>query len=200
VNYRSATAVRPLLDYIAVRRILTAKERRGPMETLLERYRGYLVGEPGLTPGTARCYLDVIRPFVATRVSGSQDGRVDFAGLTGAEVSGFILASCLDAERDCEADRDVAAVVVEIPARRGSDPGSVGRCGSLGGQPAAGRSALGPELAQVRRLLASCTGDGPEAAGLRHHGGAVPPWVTCRAGRCPDAGRDRLAGPGPAAW
>jgi integrase/recombinase XerD len=95
VNYRSAKAMRPLLDYLAVRGVLTAEDAAGgPVETLLERYRCYLIGERGLTPGTGRCYLDAIRPFVANRVSGSQGGQVDLAGLTGAEVSGFILASC----------------------------------------------------------------------------------------------------------
>ena len=51
--------------------------RRGPVEELLGRYRGYLVGERGLTPGTARGYVDCVRPFVATRLRGdvARSGR-----------------------------------------------------------------------------------------------------------------------------
>ena len=41
----------------------------GPVEELLGRYRDYLLGERGLTAGTARGYVDCVRPFVATRAA-----------------------------------------------------------------------------------------------------------------------------------
>ena len=61
------------------------------MEELLGRYRDYLVGERGLTAGTARGYVDFVRPFVATRLHGEV---LDLAGLTAADVTGFVLAAC----------------------------------------------------------------------------------------------------------
>lgn len=61
------------------------------MPALLERYRAYLISERGLTAGTARCYLDAIRPFVTSRLRGDQ---LDLTGLTAADVTGFVLAAC----------------------------------------------------------------------------------------------------------
>jgi hypothetical protein len=40
-----------------------------------------------LTPGTARCYLDAIRPFLESRL---RDEALDLAGLTAAHVTGFV--------------------------------------------------------------------------------------------------------------
>jgi hypothetical protein len=92
VNCRSTKAMRPLLDYLGAQGVLLPRVVPvGPVQTLLERYRCYLVGEHGLTTGTARCYLDAVRPFVASRLRGDE---LDLAGLTAAEVSGFVLATC----------------------------------------------------------------------------------------------------------
>jgi integrase/recombinase XerD len=44
-----------------------------------------------LTPGTARCYLDAIRPFLESR---QRDEALDLAGLTAAHVTGFVVAAC----------------------------------------------------------------------------------------------------------
>jgi integrase/recombinase XerD len=59
------------------------------VELLLERYREYLLGERGLTAETARGYVDLVRPFVVSRV-GENDG-LDLAGLTPGEVLDFVL-------------------------------------------------------------------------------------------------------------
>jgi integrase/recombinase XerD len=92
VNYRSMKAMRPLLSYLDQLGLLPAAEVAvGPVPDLLERYRAYLISERGLTPGTARCYLDAIRPFVTSRLRG---GELDLAGLTAADVTGFVLAAC----------------------------------------------------------------------------------------------------------
>ena len=55
---------------------------------LLERYRRYLVGERGLGAPTARGYVDLIRPFVVSRATADE---VDVAGLSAADVVGFVL-------------------------------------------------------------------------------------------------------------
>ncbi|MGH3627555.1 MAG: tyrosine-type recombinase/integrase, partial [Sciscionella sp.] len=62
-----------------------------PVENLLGRYRDYLIGERGLTSGTARGYVDFVRPFVVTRLRGEV---LDFAGLTAGDVTGFVLSAC----------------------------------------------------------------------------------------------------------
>lgn len=93
VEYRSMRALRPLLDYLAPLGVLPvpAVILAGPVEELLGRYRDYLLVERGVTPGTARGYVDLVRAFVASRMSGEM---LELASLTVAEVTGFILAAC----------------------------------------------------------------------------------------------------------
>jgi len=57
---------------------------------LLEQFRGYLTVERGLTAGTVRGYVDIVRPFVESRVTSS--GEVELWELTPADVLGFLLA------------------------------------------------------------------------------------------------------------
>lgn len=65
----------------------------GPVEEVLERYRGYLIVERGLGKPTARGYIDSLRPFLQGRVS--PDGlRMDLDDLTAADVSEFVVARC----------------------------------------------------------------------------------------------------------
>lgn len=92
-EYRSAKAMQPLLDYLAPLGVLPVAGvvPLGPVEDLLDRYRGYLLGERGLTEGTVRGYVDVVRPFVASRLDGD---ALDLAGITAADVTGFVLAAC----------------------------------------------------------------------------------------------------------
>ena len=93
MEYRSLKALRPLLDYLAPLGVLPIPQEvpPDPVEELLGRYRAWLLVERGLTPGTARGYVDCVRPFVATRVRGDV---LEFTGLTAAEVTGFVLAAC----------------------------------------------------------------------------------------------------------
>jgi integrase/recombinase XerD len=93
VEYRSVRALRPLLEFLAPLGVLPVPQvvPPGPVEELLGRYRGYLIGERGLTSGTARGYVDFVRPFAATRLHG---GVLDFASLTAADVTGFVLGAC----------------------------------------------------------------------------------------------------------
>src|SRR5947209_9310837 len=57
---------------------------------LLEQFRRYLTVERGLAAGTARGYVDIVRPFVESRVSSI--GVVDLWELSPADVLGFLLA------------------------------------------------------------------------------------------------------------
>jgi integrase/recombinase XerD len=57
---------------------------------LLEQYRRYLTVERGLTAGTARGYVDIVRPFVESRMTST--GEVALWDLSPADVLGFLLA------------------------------------------------------------------------------------------------------------
>jgi len=155
VNYRSLKAMRPLLDYLAAQGVLLPEVVAvGPVEAMLERYRCYLVSERGLTTGTARCYLDAIRPFVASRLRGDQ---LDLVGLTAAEVSGFVLATCPG-----RATGTAKLIVTTLRSLlnflhvEGLIPVSLAAAvPAVAGWRLAGLP-QGLEPAQVRRLLASC--------------------------------------------
>lgn len=92
-EYLSMRALAPLLDYLAPLGVLPVEEpvEMGPVEELLADYRRYLLGERGLTEGTARGYVDKVRPFVASRVRG---GVIGWGGLIAADVTGHIREAC----------------------------------------------------------------------------------------------------------
>ena len=93
-SLRIAQGLVPLLGYLRALGVVPRPEQptRSSTELLLDRYRGYLLVERGLTAGTARGYLDLVRPFVASRVH--EGGELDLAGLTSGDVLGFVLADC----------------------------------------------------------------------------------------------------------
>jgi len=93
VEYRSVKALQPLLDYLAPLGVLPVplEVRPDAVEGLLGRYGDDLLGERGLTAGTVRGYVDCVRPFVVTRARGEV---LDLAGVTAADVTGFVLATC----------------------------------------------------------------------------------------------------------
>ncbi|MGI8612723.1 MAG: site-specific integrase [Nocardioidaceae bacterium] len=93
VEYRSVKALRPLLGFLEPSGVLPLPQEvlLDVVEDLLGRYRDYLIGERGLTSGTARGYVDFVRPFVATRRHGEM---LDFASLNAADVTGFVLSAC----------------------------------------------------------------------------------------------------------
>ena len=59
-------------------------------DELLEQYRRYLMVERGLTAGTARGYVDIVRPFVESRVTTT--GETELWELSPADVLAFLLA------------------------------------------------------------------------------------------------------------
>lgn len=63
----------------------------GPVETVLAGHREYLSRARGLRETTARGYVDVVRPFVGSRLGA--DGRLTWDSLTAADVIGFVVAS-----------------------------------------------------------------------------------------------------------
>jgi len=93
-SLRIAGGLVPLLAYLRGLGAVPAADEPAlsNVELLLGRYREYLLVERGVTAGTARGYLDCVRPFVSSRARG--DGEVDLAGLTPQDVLGFVLADC----------------------------------------------------------------------------------------------------------
>jgi site-specific recombinase XerD len=81
-----------VLGYLRGLGVVPAEELRSLTAAgeLLEQYRRYLTVERGLTAGTARGYVDIVRPFVQSRVNGA--GEVELWELSPAEVVGFLLA------------------------------------------------------------------------------------------------------------
>jgi integrase len=156
VEYRSVKALRPLLDYLAPLGVLPVPQevRLDAVEELLCRFRDYLFGERGLTAGTVRGYVDCVRPFVAGRARGDV---LDLAGVTAADVTGFVLAAC--------PGRAVGSAKLIVCALRsllgwlhvtGAVPVSLAAAvPSVAGWRLSGLP-KGLEPAQLRRLLASC--------------------------------------------
>lgn len=93
VEYRTAKAMRPLLEFLAPLGVLPLEPPvpLDPVEEVLSRYRSYLLDERGLAPATVVCYVHLARPLIASR---SHGGRLDLAGLSAADVIGFVLATC----------------------------------------------------------------------------------------------------------
>jgi len=126
----------------------------GPAGPILDRYRRFLRSERGLTGTTVHRYVDCVRPFLDARI---QDGGLELASLTSADVTSFVVAWCpsrntgvakltLTALRsflgflhlDGIAERSLVPAVPPVLHRR------------LAGLP------KGLERDQVRRLLAAC--------------------------------------------
>ena len=87
-----AVRMAPLLGYLHERGVMPVAELV-PLTAagdLLEQFRRYLTVERGLTAGTVRGYVDVVRPFVESRVTSA--GEVELWELTPADVLGFLLA------------------------------------------------------------------------------------------------------------
>ena len=69
-----------------------APTAEGPVDRLVERYRGYLLGERGLAVGTVQYYERVARLFLAKVAM--PDGELDLGRLGASDVSRFVLEEC----------------------------------------------------------------------------------------------------------
>jgi integrase/recombinase XerD len=161
-----AVRMAPLLGYLRELGVVPMVEL-APLtvaEDLLDRYRQYLLVERGLTPGTVRGYVDIVRLFIESRVS--PVGELELWELSAADVLGFVLSQTEQRSRK-SAKLMVSALrsllrylhVQGLVARplAGAVPSVAGW--RLAGLP----RALDPE--QVRRLLESC--DRSSVAGVR---------------------------------
>jgi integrase/recombinase XerD len=94
-NYVTARAMAPLLGYLrglGVAPVASPRVAVGAVEVLLADYRAYLAVERGLTADTIEGYVLAVRPFLDGRV---RDGdELDLAGLSAADVVGFVVARC----------------------------------------------------------------------------------------------------------
>ncbi len=93
-NHRTAKGLAPLLGYLrTVGAVPPPAPARAstPVEALLERYRRYLLVERGLSAGTVRGYVDVVRPFLA---GGASVEGIDLERLTAADVTAYVVAAC----------------------------------------------------------------------------------------------------------
>lgn len=94
VDFRSSRALGPLLGYL--RELGTAPALPPavaitPEEVFLERYRRYLTTERGLVASSVRYYIDLVRPFLSTRVT---DRGIDLEHLVAGDITAFVLAEC----------------------------------------------------------------------------------------------------------
>lgn len=165
-THRSAKALAPLLAYLRPLGVVAAVAdgELSAVEVLLVRYRVFLTVERGLSAGTARGYIDAVRPFLEGRLDAA--GELELHGLTAADVLAFVLAVCPGRRRGSAklivsglrsllgflyveglVVRPLASVVPSVAGWR------------LAGLPRA------LEPGQARRLLASCDRETP--AGLR---------------------------------
>ena len=161
----SPKALAPLTSYLRGIGVTVCEHAPAlsPIETLLSRYREYLIGTRGLTTGSALGYIAMMRTFVAGLLV---DGELDWTSVQAADVNAFVLAACRD--RSIGSAKLVTTALRSLlgyaqledltsVALRDAVPAVAGR--RLAGLP----RSLQP--GEVRRLLAAC--DRRTAAGRR---------------------------------
>lgn len=92
-NHRTTRSLAPLLGYLRAAGATPPPPAVAstPAEALLKRYRCYLLAERGLSAGTVRGYVQVVRPFLAGRAGAE---GVDLERLTASDVSAYVVAAC----------------------------------------------------------------------------------------------------------
>ncbi|MGH2840333.1 MAG: site-specific integrase [Solirubrobacteraceae bacterium] len=91
----SMRAMYPLVSFLREAGVMApddGPERLTALERFIDVYRCWLVSERGLADATVIRYERLARRFMAERVSDA--GELDVAGLTGADVSAFLLGEC----------------------------------------------------------------------------------------------------------
>jgi integrase/recombinase XerD len=165
-SLRGVQGLVPLLSYLRGLGVVPAQEQptMTAAEELLERFRRYLIVERGLARETARGYIDILRPFVQSRVG--PDGELELWDLAPADVLGFLLS-----ESRWRSRKSAKTLVMALRSLLGFlhvqgriSRALAGAVPSVAGWRLAGLpSALDGD--QVRGLLASC--DRATAAGRR---------------------------------
>jgi integrase/recombinase XerD len=155
--FRSRQALEPLIGYLRGLGAVPAPVDLGPVtpvEELVERYRRYLLVERALTVGTARVYVEAIRPFLA-----GFDGAdvVELKRVTAAEVSAFVLAEAT--RRQGTSIRSVAtalrSLLVFLHVEGMLERSLTGAVPGVGAWRAAGLPRP-LETGELGRLMASC--------------------------------------------
>jgi integrase/recombinase XerD len=93
-------ALEPFLGYLrglgVVSPVTAAAGAGDAAQVLLDRYRGYLLGERGLAEGTADWCVGRVRGFVTAHVASDDADNASLCGLTSADVAAFVLETCRD--------------------------------------------------------------------------------------------------------
>jgi site-specific recombinase XerD len=156
-SLRGVQGLVPLLGYLRGLGVVPAARRPAVTAAgeLAERYRRYLTIERGLTAETARGYVDLVRPFVESRVNGA--GRLELRELQAADVLGFLLA-----ENGWRSRKSAKLLVTSLRSLLGflhveglTARALAGAVPSVAGWRLAGLP-RGLDAQQVRRLLDSC--------------------------------------------
>lgn len=93
-HFLSVRGLRPVLGYLRGLGVVpeAAPVVAGtPVDELLENYRGYLLGERSLAPGTVRYYVRFAGLFLSWV---SSDGELDLGTVTSGEVTRFVVEEC----------------------------------------------------------------------------------------------------------
>jgi integrase/recombinase XerD len=100
VQWCSSKAMVVLLEYLYELGVVPVAvlEPSTGVEALLLGYRDYLLVERGLVATTAWGYVDMVLPFVEARAA-TCGGVSDFAGLSAADVSRFVVSACAGRNR-----------------------------------------------------------------------------------------------------
>lgn len=98
VLWLSAKALAPFMGYLRGLGLGPTEPvaTPSPVERALQQFQHYLLETRGLAVTTARNYVSLLRPFVATHAT--PDG-FDWAGLTGTDVNAFVRCTCRDRSR-----------------------------------------------------------------------------------------------------
>ncbi len=146
-----------LLWYLRAEGVV-APQAPGPLtalDRLIAGYRAWLLVERGLAPATVRGYAGSARRFLAERVS--PQGELDIGHLTGADVTGFLLAECARVKLrsvGCYANR-LRSLLRFLGLRGITSPGLADCVPAVGRWREAGLPQV-PPRPDVQRLLGSC--------------------------------------------
>ena len=132
----SLRAMHPLVSFLREAGVMApddGPEQLTPLERFVAEYRDWLVGERGLAETTVIRYERLARRFMAGRVADA--GELDVAGLTGADVSAFLLEECARVSVGSAKGRDRgAAVAAALPLPAPVHGHRAGRLGAVGGR------------------------------------------------------------------